>query len=348
MLLLARIIQACASGLLIAFQLTVLVSIYPPEKRGTILGLSGLVISSGPAFGPTISGIIIKCFSWRYIFILVFPIMLIVLLIGFWKFPNFKEPENINIDISSILLSIAGAGLTLASLTVLKNNMVAGCIMLLIGVAILYIFVRRQCKLKNPLLKVKIFKVRSFRIMTIICVLTFMVLFGTEQMVPIFTESILKLNSMQSGLVLLPGALLNAFAAVIVGRIYDNYGPKYLIIGGAILMIIGGIPFVLLNVKTPVWILTIFYAIRLTGNSLIFSPAMSESFKDLSLETVSHGTALNNTLQQAFGSIAVTVLVIVADLPSSLTIGIRTSFWITMLLTVLVIIALLTYERKTN
>lgn len=73
---------------------------------------------------------------------------------------------------------------------------------------------------------------------------------------------------------------------------------------------------------------------------------MSESFKDLPLETVSHGTALNNTLQQVFGSVAVTILVIVADMPASLTIGIRMSFWLTMILTIFVLVALLVYAKR--
>ena len=81
-----------------SFQMTTMISIYPIKKRGTILGMSGLVIAFGPAIGPTLSGLIVNTLGWRYIFILVLPMMLLVWLIGFFAFPNFSEPKDIKID----------------------------------------------------------------------------------------------------------------------------------------------------------------------------------------------------------------------------------------------------------
>ncbi|MDF9446156.1 MFS transporter, partial [Limosilactobacillus mucosae] len=78
LLLLARLVQACAGGILMTFQMTTMITIYPPEKRGSVLGMSGLVIASGPALGPSLSGLILEYFSWRYIFIFVLPLMLLV------------------------------------------------------------------------------------------------------------------------------------------------------------------------------------------------------------------------------------------------------------------------------
>lgn len=296
MLLVGRLLQAVASGVLISFQMTVLVSIFPPEKRGSILGLLGLVVSSGPAFGPTISGLILKYFSWRFLFIFVLPLLVIVLLMAMFKFPNFKSAENIKIDILSVLLSSVGCVLTLGSFNVLHNQLVFGLAMLITGLLILIAFVKRQLHLGNPLLKVSIFKVRSFRLMCLICVLTFMILFGSEQMVPIFTEEVLHLNSMQSGLVLLPGALLEAVITAFIGRIYDSYGTKYLISLGSLLIILGGIPLMMLNQHSLVWTIVLAYAVRLIGIGLVYSPAISESFKDLSMQSFSHGSALNNSL----------------------------------------------------
>lgn len=344
-LLLARLVQACASGILMSFQMTTMISIYPLEKRGTILGMSGLVIAFGPAIGPTLSGLIVNSLGWRYIFIIVFPMMILVWLIGFLVFPNFTTPKEIKIDFFSVFLSLLGSGLTLASLTFFQTQALLGWIMLLSGLLILYFFVKRQLALKQPMLKVQLIKNRSFRLMTLVGICAFMVLLGTEQMLPIFTQNVLHVNSMVSGMILLPGAVANALSAALVGRFYDKHGPKYLIISGGILMLIAALPFVFISKTTPLWLLTVAYMLRMIGNALVFSPAMSEAFIEIAPENVSHATALNNSLRQAFGASSVTLLIVIANIPTNFITGMRLSMWTTVILVLLMLFAFLTYLR---
>ncbi|MGN1280043.1 MAG: MFS transporter, partial [Limosilactobacillus sp.] len=186
-LLLARLIQACASGMLMSFQMTTMISIYPIEKRGSILGLSSLVISAGPAIGPTLAGFILQVLSWRWLFILVLPFMILAWIGGYFKLANFSQPRDIKIDYFSVLISLIGSGLTLGSLTAFQSNAWVGLGMLIVGLAVIAIFVKRQLHLANPMLKVQIFKYSSFRLMTIVGIFAFMVLLGTEQLLPIFT-----------------------------------------------------------------------------------------------------------------------------------------------------------------
>lgn len=341
-LLLARLIQACASGMLMSFQMTTMISIYPIEKRGSILGLSSLVISAGPAIGPTLAGFILQVLPWRWLFILVLPFMVLAWIGGYFKLANFSQPRDIKIDYLSVLISLIGSGLTLGSLTAFQVNAWVGLAMLIVGLAVIAVFVKRQFHLTNPMLKVQIFKYSSFRLMTIVGIFTFMVLLGTEQLMPIFTENVTHTGSFISGLILLPGAICNAIAASIVGRIYDEYGPKWLIITGGVIMLLASIPLVTISRESSLWVLTIAYAVRMIGNACVFSPALSEAFSQLSRAENSHGTALNNTLRQVFGAVSVTMLVVIAGIPSSLITGIRISMWVTVLL---VILMLLTFAR---
>ena len=99
---------------------------------------------------------------------------------------------------------------------------------------------------------------------------------------------------------------------LLVGRLYDKHGPKYLIISGGILMLIAAIPFVMISETTPVWLLTVAYMLRMIGNALVFSPAMSEAFVDVLPDEVSHATALNNSLRQAFGASSITILIVLS------------------------------------
>lgn len=342
-LLLARLIQACASGMLMSFQMTTMISIYPIEKRGSILGLSSLVISAGPAIGPTLAGFILQVLPWRWLFILVLPFMVLAWIGGYFKLANFSQPRDIKIDYLSVLISLIGSGLALGSLTAFQVNAWVGLAMLIVGLAVIAVFVKRQFHLTNPMLKVQIFKYSSFRLMTIVGIFAFMVLLGTEQLMPIFTENVTHTGSFISGLILLPGAICNAIAASIVGRIYDEYGPKWLIITGGVIMLLASIPLVTISRESSLWVLTIAYAVRMIGNACVFSPALSEAFSQLSRAENSHGTALNNTLRQVFGAVSVTMLVVIAGIPSSLITGIRISMWVTVLLVILMILTFARY-----
>lgn len=347
-LLLARLIQASASGMLMSFQMTTMISIYPIEKRGSILGLSSLVISAGPAIGPTLAGFILQVLSWRWLFILVLPFMVLTWVIGYFKLANFSQPRDIKIDYLSVLISLIGSGLTLGSLTAFQENAGLGLGMLVVGLAVIAVFVKRQLHLANPMLKVQIFKYSSFRLMTIVGIFAFMVLLGTEQLLPIFTENVTHTGSFVSGLILLPGAICNAIAASIVGRIYDQYGPKWLVITGGVIMLVASIPLVTISRGSSLWVLTIAYAIRMIGNACVFSPALSEAFSQLSRAENSHGTALNNTLRQVFGAVSVTMLVVIADTPASLITGIRVAMWVTVLLVILMLVTFAHYLIKQN
>lgn len=329
-LLLARLIQACAGGLLMSFQMTTMISIYPPQRRGTILGISSLVVAFGPAIGPTLSGIILNYLNWHYLFILILPLMILLWVISLFTFPNYSTPRPIKIDLVSVFESLIGSGLALFSMSVFGYNWAVASVMLLVGIGILYIFVKRQLRLKQPLLKVAILTERSFRLMTMVGMLAFSVLLGTEQLIPVFTENVSHVSSMESGMILLPGAIVNALCAALVGRYYDAHGPKGLIFSGAILMLIATIPFLTITQDTPIWLMTVAYAIRMAGNAMIFSPAMSESFVAVAHEDISHATALNNSLRQVSGAISVTLLIVIAGLPHSLVTGMRVAIWVTV------------------
>lgn len=166
MLLLARLIQAAAGG------------------------ISSLVVAFGPAIGPTLAGFILSGLGWRYLFILILPVMVIILVISAFVFPNYSQPREIKIDMLSVTMSLLGSGLALASLTVMQTQFAMGIGMLVVGGILVALFVRRQLHLVDPMLKVSIFKVQSFRLMTLIGIAAFMVLLGTEQMVSIFVQEL--------------------------------------------------------------------------------------------------------------------------------------------------------------
>lgn len=109
-------------------------------------------------------------------------------------------------------------------------------------------------------------------------------------------------------------------------------------------MLFGTFPFVMIKATMSVWLMTTAYAVRMIGNA----PVMSEAFKDLAPLEVSHATALNNALRQVFGSVSVTLLIVISEIPHSFVIGMRCSMWVTLILTVLVLILFVRYLNVKN
>lgn len=109
------------------------------------------------------------------------------------------------------------------------------------------------------------------------------------------------------------------------------------------MILLASIPLVLISTRSSLLTLTLAYTVRMIGNALVFSPALSESFRALSKRENSHGSALNNTLHQSFGAMAVTMCVVIADIPASLVTGIKLAMWVTVLLAVLMLLVFWSY-----
>src|SRR5699024_4650629 len=153
-LIAGRIIQGMGSGIMIPLMQTIMFLIYPKEKRGFAMGLAGLVINVAPAIGPPISGLLIKYFEWRALFLLTLPVAACILLLVFLFMRNITEQRKTEIDVLSILLSIIGFGGMLYGFNKIEGSGLtdAGTLSSLIGGALaIGLFVLRQLRLKTPI-----------------------------------------------------------------------------------------------------------------------------------------------------------------------------------------------------
>lgn len=341
-LLLGRLLQAAAGGFLMAFQMTTMMSIYPPSQRGMIMGLSTFVIAFGPAVGPTVAGTILNYLNWRYLFISVLPIMVLILIISIVWFPNFSEPKAVKIDFISVLESFLSITAIMLSITIMKQQIVLGVGLLCLGILIGWLLLRRQLRMEKPLINVRLFKNATFIKMTMISTLVYIILVGLGQLVSIYAQVQLAIDSLTTGLVLLPGAILNAFSSIIVGRIYDKRGPSALIITGSLLMVASFLPFFVPGMQITPLLLAVTYAVCLLGIGLVFSPSLTESFKEIEPNQISQATALNNTLRQLFASVGITIMISVLTIPSSMNTGI---VWVMVICLALTLTSLIMMSR---
>jgi DHA2 family multidrug resistance protein-like MFS transporter len=312
LLMVARVIQAIGAGLLLPLMQFTVFTLFPSEKRGFAMGLTGIVAQSAPAIGPTLTGFLIDTFSWRAPFIVVATIAIIAFIIGIIFVESNNTTKHRELDKTSVVYSTLGFGLMLYAFSSAGNlgfNSPIVIISLIVGLAIVAIFVTRQIKIDNPLLNLKVFANRTFALSSVSSMILFIGIVGPALLIPIYIQSGLGLSAILSGFVILPGAVVNAFMSVYTGKIYDKYGLKVLAIPGFILLIIMTILHCFLSSNTPYWYVVIIYAIRMFSVALIIMPLNTKGVNALNSENISHGTAIMNFLRIMAGAIGTAVMI---------------------------------------
>ncbi|MFG6119751.1 MULTISPECIES: MDR family MFS transporter [Thalassobacillus] len=314
MLLAGRVIQSAGAGVLLPLMQTVFLLIFPVNRRGAAMGYIGLVISFAPAIGPALSGWITENYSWRALFWLVLPLALGIIAIAYFILKNVTELTYPRVDIPSIVMSSIGFGSLLYGFTSAGNNGWESSITmtsLSVGVITLMLFITRQLKMHHPMLEFRVFKLRTFTIATIIGMIAFMGLIGSETLIPLYMQNMRDFTAMESGLVLLPGALISGFMSPITGRIFDRIGARLLGIVGMTLITGATLALSFLDTQTTMVYLTVMYAIRMFGLSMVMMPVTTAGLNQLPKKLIPHGAAMNNTMRQIAASIGTAIIVTV-------------------------------------
>ena len=311
-LLIGRLIQAAGVGISMPLLQNIMLSIFPPEKRGSAMGMAGIVIGLAPALGPTLSGWIIDHYTWRDLFGMVIPIVILVLVLAFFLMKSVIQLSNPSIDVLSAFLSTVGFGSLLYGFSSVGNDGWGSSKVisfLVIGVFVIGLFVWRQLHLEHPFLELRVFKSPNFTIAAILSGVVNMAMVGAEMVLPLYIQNIRGESAFHSGLMLLPGALIMGLMMPITGAIFDKHGAKRLAISGMLILTAATLPFAFLTQETPIVMIVILYAIRMFGISMVMMPVTTSGMNALPMNLISHGTAVNNTFRQVASSIGTAVLI---------------------------------------
>ena len=311
-LLIGRLVQAAGVGISMPLLQNIMLSIFPPEKRGSAMGMAGIVIGLAPALGPTLSGWIIDHYTWRDLFGMVIPIVILVLVLAVFLMKSVIQLSNPSIDVLSALLSTVGFGSLLYGFSSVGNDgwgsaKVIG--FLVVGVIVIGLFVWRQLKLEHPFLELRVFKSPIFTIAAILSGVVNMAMVGAEMVLPLYIQNIRGESAFHSGLMLLPGALVMGLMMPITGAIFDKHGAKRLAISGMLILTAATLPFAFLTSETPIPMIVILYAMRMFGISMVMMPVTTSGMNALPMNLISHGTAVNNTFRQVASSIGTAILI---------------------------------------
>lgn len=307
-LLISRMVQGVGTGMLIPIMMNTILAVYPPEKRGSAIGLSLIVVVTAPAVGPVLSGLILQYFNWHWLFFSILPFALLAIILGAFNLKNVSHLSKPKIDILSIFLSTIGFGgliFGVCSIETMGFLNVTVIITLLCGLIGLTLWIIRQLKLKQPMLEMRAFRYPMFSLSCGILLIAFMIPFSINIILPTYLQNCLGISPFAAGLALLPGGVVCGIITPVSGRIYDKIGAKPLVLTGFSILIITML--FLSHISSSmsfIWIIVL-HSFTFLGTSLINTPIQTNALNQLPEEYNAHGVAITNTIQQmaaAFGS----------------------------------------------
>src|SRR5699024_311087 len=311
-LLAGRILQAAGAGIVMPLMQTILFLTYPKSERGKAMGMFGLVISFAPAIGPTLSGWFVEIYPWRGLFWIIVPIVVIDIIVAYFILRNVTKTTNPSLDMTSIVLSTLGFGGLLYGFSAAGNSgwlSVSVILPIIVGALALFFFIRRQNKLDEPILEFGVFKNKVFTLSTLLGMIVFMAMIGGAVILPIFMQTMLGFSAMESGMMLLPGAILMGIMSPVRGRLYDRYGARWLAIIGLLIVTVTTLMFSNLDTATTFTYLAVVNTFRMLGVAMVMMPVTTAGLNQISNTLVPHGTAMNNTMRQVAGAVGTALLV---------------------------------------
>ncbi|RUS48265.1 DHA2 family efflux MFS transporter permease subunit [Cohnella sp. AR92] len=311
-LLVGRMIQAAGAGIIMPLLMNVILTLFPPEKRGAAMGMVGFAIIFAPAIGPTLAGYILENFAWETMFYGMIPLALIVILCGFVYLRNVSEPAPAKLDVWSVALSTIGFGAVLYGFSSAGSAGWGSAEVLLsisVGLVALVWFTLRQLFAKEPLLDLRAFKYNMFSLTTVINISVTMVMYADMMLLPLYLQNTRGYSAIESGLLLLPGALVMGFLMPVTGRLFDRFGAKWLAVIGLLITIGTTLGFVNLSDSTSYTYILLMSTARRIGMALFMMPIQTAGLNQLPQRLNAHGTAISNTVRQVAGAVGTSLLV---------------------------------------
>ncbi|HDB5820531.1 TPA: DHA2 family efflux MFS transporter permease subunit [Staphylococcus aureus] len=313
-MMVGRVLQAIGAGVLMPLGSIVIITIYPPEKRGAAMGTMGIAMILAPAIGPTLSGYIVQNYHWNVMFYGMFIIGIIAILVGFVWFKLYQYTTNPKADIPGIIFSTIGFGALLYGFSEAGNKgwgSVEIETMFAIGIIFIILFVIRELRMKSPMLNLEVLKFPTFTLTTIINMVVMLSLYGGMILLPIYLQNLRGFSALDSGLLLLPGSLIMGLLGPFAGKLLDTIGLKPLAIFGIAVMTYATWELTKLNMDTPYMTIMGIYVLRSFGMAFIMMPMVTAAINALPGRLASHSNAFLNTMRQLAGSIGTAILVTV-------------------------------------
>ncbi|MDQ2744306.1 MAG: DHA2 family efflux MFS transporter permease subunit [Chloroflexota bacterium] len=327
-LILFRIIQGIGGAILTPQSLSIITSIFPPEKRGAAFGVWGGVAGLAAATGPTLGGFLTTAFSWRAIFFVNVPIGILAFILAWLLMPELTNHRAHRLDIIGVIL--ASAGLFSAIFALIEGqryswgrisnigafnlgSIQAGLIsipsLLVYGVILLILFVVWEARQDEPILPLSLFRDRNFSVANAVSAIVAFGLLGLFLPLTIFLQSVLGMTALQAGVAFVPTSLVSMFIAPVAGRLSDKINGKYILFAGLIFFAVGmGLVIVVASLGATGTTFTFPLIVAGIGMGCTFAPMVTLAMRNIAPVQAGSASGFINTIRQVGGTIGSAVV----------------------------------------
>lgn len=310
LLLAARLVMALGTGISLPLITNIILEKAPLEQRGAMLGIVSLVTCAAPAIGPVFGGIVMEYLNWHWIFYTMLPFLVLSFLLGMATVPEIRravDKEQASISVPSMILVALGlAGLIVAvSFFATWQGDWRFWLTLAASVAVLAGFVMMQLKMSKPLVEVRVFAYSGFLLGMLILLMASGGVLGLNFLLPILLQRGFSMSSLAAALTLLPGAVVGAISAPLIGgSLKNHFPPKFIVIGFTVVTVMDAI---FIALTGNVWVIAVAYAVFMAFSGFVLVPDQTHALNQLPRQLNADGSAVMNTVQQMAGAVGTAV-----------------------------------------
>ena len=311
MLLIGRAVQGIATGLALPLMFNIILEQVPKSKIGMMMGIGTMIPAIAPAIGPIFGGVVITQLGWRYVFILLIPVIVLITVIGLMSIKQVSALRKSSFDLVGLVeIGFVFLGLILGSSNMGEHGFMSPFVMLPLLVSVISgMFYFKHAKGKShPILRLSLLFDAIFSCHVLSYFIIQLVLMGLVFILPNFVQLVNGLNPQQSGFVIFPGAALGALLTPFAGIILDKFGAKKPIIIGSMTLFISLLLFmVFIPILSPLLIGCLYFMFTL-GIGFSFGNIMTNGINSLVEEDQADGNAIIMTFQQVAGAMGTSVI----------------------------------------
>ncbi|WP_234343261.1 DHA2 family efflux MFS transporter permease subunit [Streptomyces sp. WM6372] len=303
LLIAARGLQGLGAALLAPQTMALIVAVFPAQRRGTAMGVWGMVAGLATLSGPTLGGILVSTVGWRWIFLVNVPIGVAALVLTYLVVPDVRNGRGRTFDLVGVLIATAALFCLAFGLQEGERYGWGAGIwgLLAAGVALVAGFLvhQRGKQDREPLVPFALFRDRNFTVMTALVALVSMAMIGLVLPFNLYLQSVLHMSALQAGLVLAPSSLVSMAVGPFAGRLSDRIGGKYLLLAGLSLYAAGMVAIVLVaGPATPWYLFVPATAVTGLGVGCVVAPMSTEAMRNVEPRLAGAASGVNNTIRQ--------------------------------------------------
>ncbi len=305
-----RVLQGIFSGIIAPVTMTIIYQSIEKEKQAFAISLWGLAATLVPAFGPTLSGWLIDKFNWQAIFLINIPLGILTAIIVKFFIPDYKMEGSSRFDLIGTITSITASILLLITFSESSRWGWASFRtigLIVVGLAVLAIFILWERHFDFPLLNLSVFKYRRYTVSIIIGSIITVALYSGALLTPLFLQNVQQVTALKAGLILLPASLIMALIMPLIGKLYNYAGPRVLILTGILLIALGSWKIAHLTINTSASYIVFWMLVRGIGTSLSMVPATNAGMEVIPAELSGSASSVSNWVRQGLACLSIGV-----------------------------------------